>query len=143
LRGNYVIETAPISATNTTTTTTTTTTLDLLVQRPPLFGHTPPPPQQVGIPVTEYEFLKQLLVDFTSEHDAIQQTLLLVQQESDSKSQVILKQQEQILRTDTTIETKHQKNMSLTAKSHRTSLLHNRTIQRPVEESLQKSSTYL
>jgi hypothetical protein len=80
-----------------------------LVQRPPLFGPTPPPPPQVGIPVTEYEFLKQLLVDFTSEHDAIQQKLFLVQQERDSKSQVILKQQEQILRADTTIETKHQK----------------------------------
>jgi hypothetical protein len=142
LRGNYIIskkkksriETAPASATN-----TTTKIFDLLVQRPPLFGPTPPPPPQVGIPVTEYEFLKQLLVDFTSEHDAIQQKLLLVQQESDSKSQVILKQQEQILRADTTIETNHQKIRSLTAKSHRTSLRHNRTIQRLVEESLQKN----
>jgi hypothetical protein len=79
------------------------------------------------------------LVDFTSEHDAIQQKLFLVQQESDSKSQVILKQQEQILRTDTTIETKHQKIRLLTAKSHQTSLRHNHTIQRLVEESLQKN----
>jgi hypothetical protein len=145
LRGNYVIdkkkkariETAPASATKTTT-TTTTTALDLMVQRP-LFGPSPPPPPPVGIPVIKYEFLnKQLLVDITSEHDTIQQKLLPVQQESDSISQVIVKQQEQILRADTTIETKNRKTRSLIAKLHCASC-HNRTIKRLVDESPKKN----
>jgi hypothetical protein len=53
---------------------TATTTEASGTYHPPLvFGPPPPPTPLPGLPANEYEFLKQLLVEFTSERDTIQE----------------------------------------------------------------------
>jgi hypothetical protein len=78
-------------------------------------------------------------VEFLSMGDTLQEQNLQLQQQSNHQSQVILEQQQQILTADNTIESQHQKVLSLTMESHRASAAHNRYIQRIVDESLQKN----
>jgi hypothetical protein len=53
--------------------TATTTAASVICHPPPVFGPPPPPTPLPGVPANEHEFLRQLLVEFISERDTIQE----------------------------------------------------------------------
>jgi hypothetical protein len=144
LRGNYgmVKKKKAKIASPSTSTAPATTTAPPPSHPPPMFGPpTPPPlpPPTPGIPDNEYEFLKQLLIDYSSIGSALHQQTLQLQQQSQDQLEIISDQQQQILQADNTIQERDAQLRSLTIESNRQSLAHNKKIKHIVDESLKKN----